>query len=215
MEGSMNNFSPSMLKTFANCPKKYNFKFIEKINLPQNPSLFEKGKKIHAIANFYHRNQDISKLEKALTDEERIIWEKLKNNKYFAIKCLHSEYPITARIDDIWISGRIDALVEENNNFYILDYKTGSIPKNPDSDFQTMIYLLCADLILTQRDNLFFVYIDLKNDENKVIKFSPQLKQYYQDTIKKQCHLILSTKNFDEKENKQHCKFCEYNKLCN
>lgn len=214
MEVSMNSFSPSMLKTFENCPKKYNFKFIEKINIPQNPLLFEKGKKIHALANFYHRNQDISKLEKALTDDEKIIWEKLKNNKYFSMQCIHSEYPITARIDNIWIFGRLDALVKENNDFYILDYKTGSIPKNPEKDFQTMIYLTCADMIIPEKNNLSFVYIDLKNNENRVIAYTPILKQHYNDSLKTHCQNILATKTFDDKENKQHCVYCEYNKLC-
>jgi len=210
----MNNFSPSMLKTFENCPKKYHLKFVEKINLPQNPILFEKGKKIHALANFYHRGQNISKLETALTDNEKIIWNSLKNNKYFAMKCLNSEYAITAKINNIWIFGRLDALVKDGNNYYILDYKTGSIPKNPEKDFQTMIYLTCADKILPPNINLSFVYIDLQNNTNKVIEYTPELKQLYQDTLNAQCNLILTTKEFDGKENKQHCKFCEYNKIC-
>lgn len=216
----MKNFSPNMLKTFENCPVKYNLKFNEKITVPQNPAFFEKGKKIHALANYYHRGADISKLETALTDEEKIIWERLKNNEYFSKKCLHSEYPITARLEDIWIFGRIDAIVHDvadnagSKSYWILDYKTGEIQKNPENDFQTMIYLLCADLILPERKSLAFVYIDLKNNENKVIEFTPQLKEIYEKTLKQKCRQILATKDFEDKENRQHCKFCEYNKIC-
>lgn len=216
----MKNFSPNMLKTFENCPVKYNLKFNEKITVPQNPAFFEKGKKIHALANYYHRGADISKLETALTDEEKIIWERLKNNEYFSKKCLHSEYPITARLEDIWIFGRLDAIVHDvadnagSKSYWILDYKTGAIPKNPENDFQTMIYLLCADLILPERKSLEFVYIDLKNNENKVIEFTPQLKEIYEKTLKQKCRQILATKDFEDKENRQHCKFCEYNKIC-
>ena len=108
----------------------------------------------------------------------------------------------------------LDALVKDGNNYYILDYKTGSIPKNPEKDFQTMIYLTCADKILPPNINLSFVYIDLQNNTNKVIEYTPELKQLYQDTLNAQCNLILTTKEFDGKENKQHCKFCEYNKIC-
>lgn len=215
----MKNFSPNMLKTFENCPVKYNLKFNEKIVVPQNPSLFEKGKKIHALANYYHRGADITKLETALTDDEKIVWERLKNNEYFSKKCLHSEYPITARLDDIWIFGRLDAIVCDgtggsNASYWILDYKTGAIPKNPEKDFQTMIYLFCADMILPDRNSLSFVYIDLKNNENKVIEFTTDLKDFYEKTIKEQCRVILDTKDFEGKENKLHCKFCEYNKIC-
>ena len=77
----MKNFSPNMLKTFESCPVKFNLKFNEKITVPQNPSLFEKGKKIHALANYYHRGADISKLEKALTPQELEVWERLKRNE--------------------------------------------------------------------------------------------------------------------------------------
>ena len=234
----MKNFSPNMLKTFESCPVKFNLKFNEKITVPQNPSLFEKGKKIHALANYYHRGADISKLEKALTPQELEVWERLKRNEYFSKKCLHSEYPITARLDDYWIFGRLDAIVTDmppaqaaeplNENsknqsvnstaqsakYYILDYKTGSIPKNPEKDYQTMIYLLCADLIYPERSSLSFVYIDLKNDANKVIEFTPDLKDFYERTLKEQCKIILDTNEFEGKENRNNCKFCEYNKIC-
>jgi len=211
----MNSFSPNMLKTFENCPLKYDLKFIRKINLPQNPILFEKGKKIHALANYYHKGQNITKLESTLSENEKQVWEQLKNNKYFSMKCLHSEYQITAKIDDVWIFGRLDAIMEENENYYILDYKTGKIPQNPEKDFQTMIYLICADKILSNKKSLSFVYIDLKNNENKIIEFSQQLKNIYLKTLKTQTQNILATKNFEDKKNIQHCKYCEYNKLCN
>lgn len=210
----MNKFSPNMLKTFENCPKKFYLKYIDKISIPQNQYFFEKGKKIHALANYYHRGADISKLETVLTDEEKFIWQSLKNNEYFSKKCLKSEYPITARIDEIWIFGRLDAIVEDGDHYFILDYKTGSIPKNPEKDFQTMIYLFCADLILPSKKSLSFVYIDLKNNENKIIEFTPQLRGCYEKKIKEQCRTILNLKDFEEKVNKEHCRFCEYSKIC-
>ena len=210
----MNNFSPNMLKTFEACPVKYNLKFNEKITVPQNPALFEKGKKIHALANYYHRGSDISKLEKALTPEEREVWERLKNNEYFSKKCLHSEYPITARLGDIWIFGRLDAIVQDGKDYFILDYKTGAIPQNPEKDYQTMIYLLCADKIIKEKNSLSFVYIDLKNNENKVIEFNEQIKASYETLLHGKCSQILATKEFEGLENRNNCKFCEYAKIC-
>lgn len=210
----MKNFSPNMLKTFENCPVKYNLKFNEKIVVPQNPSLFEKGKKIHALANYYHRGADITKLETALTDDEKIVWERLKNNEYFSKKCLHSEYPITAKLGDTWIFGRLDAIVHDGDDYYILDYKTGTIPKNPERDYQTMIYLLCADKIIKDKNSISFVYIDLKNNENKLIGFNEERKNIYEQLLHTKTSQILATKEFEGLENRSSCKFCEYAKIC-
>lgn len=210
----MNNFSPNMLKTFENCPKKFHYKYNERISIPQNPAFFEKGKKIHALANFYLRGDEISKLETALSADEKILWEKLKSNEFFTKKCLHSEYSITAKIQNHWIFGRLDALMKEGDDYFILDYKTGQIPRNPQDDFQTMVYLLCADKIIQKYNSLKFVYIDLKNDENHIIEFTPEKKSQFELSIDKLCSEIVAIKDFENKQNHLHCKFCEYNKIC-
>ena len=45
--------SPAMMKVFEECQQKYFFTYVEKISLPQNKYLFQKGKNIHAIANYF------------------------------------------------------------------------------------------------------------------------------------------------------------------
>ena len=164
----MNSFSPNMLKTFETCPQKYYFKYIEKISVPQKNNLFEKGKKVHALANYYLRGDDISKMEKALNSEELKLWEILKQNEFFNKKYIASEYNISSRIENFWIGGRLDALMQDEQNYYILDYKTGTIPQNPETDFQTIIYLTSTDKMLSNKKNLYFVYIDLKNNQNQI-----------------------------------------------
>ena len=144
----MNNFSPNMLKTFTECPRKYELKYVKQITMPQKISTFEKGKKIHALANYYLRGDDISKLEKTLDKNELYTWEILKSNEYFQKTCLKSEYYLSCKINDFWIGGRLDALVQDENHFYILDYKTGSIPENPEYDWQTAVYLLAISKFL-------------------------------------------------------------------
>ena len=73
----MINFSPNMLKTFKTCPKKYFYKYVENISMPQPASFFEKGKKIHALANYYLRGADITNMLNELTDDEKLIWQRL------------------------------------------------------------------------------------------------------------------------------------------
>ena len=177
--------SPAMMKIFEECPQKYIYIYVDKINLPQNKYFYEKGKNIHAIANYFLKGYDITKLEGALNQHENILWHYLKNCKYFKYECTNSEYQLSSKWGDFWIGGRLDALVKQNENYYILDYKTGLIPKNPEYDYQTMVYLLCTDKLLKKYDSLNFVYLDLKNNEEKIIKFSENLKKEYEKKIEK------------------------------
>lgn len=178
----MTNYSPNMLKTFKSCPLKYKFKYIDRISLPQKASFFEKGKKVHALANYYLKGDDISKFEPTLNENEKIAWNNLKSNEFFSYKYVNSEYNLSCKIGDYWIGGRLDAIVKKHKNesetYYILDYKTGSIPKNPEYDYQTMVYLLCLSSapFITPQDEIKFVYIDLKNNQNCVIDFTQEKK---------------------------------------
>lgn len=223
-------FSPNMLKTFESCPQKYWFKYVQKISVPQKSSMFEKGKKIHALAHYYLRGDDITKLEKALNSEEKQVWESLKQNEYFQKSYVNSEYNLSCKVGKYWIGGRLDALVKDithplppspkgrgNDIYYILDYKTGQIPKNPESDFQTAVYLLCVSKKLNppltlqsegKKTNIKFVYIDLKNNQNCVIDFDKD----YEKQIIEVCQKI---ENIEPKAEKSKiCDFCEYKKIC-
>lgn len=208
----MNSFSPNMLKTFEACPVKYHFKYIQKISVPQKNTLFEKGKKVHALANYYLRGDNISKLEKALNSEEKTIWEILKKNEYFQKSYINSEYNISCKVGNYWIGGRLDALMKDENNYYILDYKTGSIPKNPEYDYQTSVYLLSASKMYGK--NIKFIYIDLKNNQNCIIDFTPEKEKEYEKNILAICDKITNAQLHEEIEHSKMCEFCEYRKIC-
>lgn len=195
-----------MLKTFETCPQKYWFKYVQKISVPQKSSFFEKGKKVHALANYYLRGDNISKLETALNTDERIVWENLKQNEFFKKNYVNSEYNLSCKIGEYWIGGRLDALVKDENFYYILDYKTGQIPKNPEYDYQTMVYLLCASKKFGR--NIKFVYIDLKNNQNCIIDFDKD----YEKPILEICDKIKNAQ--PNVEHSKKCEFCEYRKIC-
>lgn len=209
----MNNaiFYPGMLKTFQECPIRYKYRYLDKIAIPQPASYSEKGQKIHALANFYLRGQDITKLQEALSQDEKNIFDKLKQNPFFNKTYVNSEYNLTCRVGNYWISGRIDALMKDDEGLYILDYKTGSIPKNPQYDFQTVMYLTLLHAFTKNYGincNLTFVYIDLKNDNNIEIKLTETLIKEYERLILEQIDKINNLRNYTK--NKNSCKFCEY-----
>ena len=208
----MNSFSPNMLKTYQTCPKKYFYKFVEKINVPASFLKFEQGKKIHALANYYLQNINISRIETALTENETLLWQSLLNNPFFQKKCYKSEYSLSCKVGDYWVGGRLDAVVQDEEKYYILDYKTGAVPKNPEYDYQTMIYLLSLDVQLKSEFPLSFVYIDVKNTKNYVIEFNENRKKEYTEQLAAICTEIDKDTMF--KCNLSSCKFCEYSKLC-
>ena len=208
----MNSFSPNMLKTFETCPQKYYYKYVQKISVPQKTGLFEKGKKVHALANYYLRGDDISKMENALNLEEKKIWETLKQNEYFQKSYINSEYNLSCSIGNYWIGGRLVALMKDYNTYYILDYKTGSIPKNPKYDYQTITYLLCTSKMYG--NNVKFIYIDLKNNQNSIIDFNIEKAQEYEKRIIDICEKITTIQFPEEIEHSKMCEFCEYKKIC-
>ena len=208
----MNNFSPNMIKTYVACPRKYYFKYIENINLPQSSLPFEKGKKIHAIANYFLQGINIDRIKTALKKDEEELWEKLKQNLYYQKDYYKSEFSLLCKIENFWIGGRIDAVVHDFEDYYILDYKTGMTPEDPVYDFQTMIYLMCIDKYLKNYNRLFFVYINLKDNKNDLIEFSQSLKRQYIKKVTNICTKISNDGIY--KCNTSNCKLCEYKKLC-
>ena len=202
-------YSPNMLKTFDICPRKFYFKYIKNISMPINNEIFEFGKNIHALASYYLRKENLYKMESSLNEREKTIWEYLKNIDYFSYECINTEYNLSVKIEDCFFGGRLDALVKKEDKYYILDYKTGSVPKNAKYDFQTMIYLLAVSTFY-KTENVAFVYIDLKNKTEVLINLTPELINEYKKTLIDKTNKIKSD-DFVKKIN--NCK-CEYNIIC-
>lgn len=208
--------SPNMLKTFNECPRKFEFRYLRDIQMPVNDEIFEFGKNIHALASYYLRKENIDKMEKALTLKEMEVWSYLKACKYFAYDVVNTEYNLAVRIGKHFFGGRLDALVKSGGNYYILDYKTGSAPKNAKYDYQTMIYMLCVKEFF-KTDNVTFVYLDLRHKEEVVIPFTPDMEDVYRQKL-----LEVSDKidTYEVSPKKQECVKpdsiypCEYSVIC-
>lgn len=198
-----------MLKTYEICPKKFYFRYVKNISMPVNDEIFELGKNIHALASYYLRKENIYKMEQSLTERERLIWEYLKSTNYFSFEAINTEYNLSVKIGEYFFGGRLDALVKNNDKYYILDYKTGSAPKNATYDFQTMIYLLAVKTFFAT-NNVTFVYLDLKNKDEVKIELTPDLVLEYE---KKLTMIANEIGNEDFSYNLKKCP-CEYNIIC-
>lgn len=202
-------YSPNMLKTFEQCPKKFNFRYVKNISMPINDEIFEFGKNIHALASYYLRKEFIDKMELSLSSKEREVWEYLKGIKYFSYEVINTEYNLAVKIGENFFGGRLDALVKNGEEYYILDYKTGSAPKNAKYDFQTMIYILAVKEFF-QTEKVKFVYLDLKHKDEVLIEYNSDLELEYK---KKLLKVVSDIKQNDEISRKNDCQ-CEYSMIC-
>lgn len=205
-------FSPNMLKTFEHCPKKYYFKYIKNISMPVNDEIFELGKNIHALASYYLKRENLDKMEQSLNNREKLLWEYLKSVLYMGYETIGTEYNLSVKIGDYFFGGRLDALVKNGDEYYILDYKTGAAPKNAKYDFQTMIYLLAVKTFF-KTEKVTFVYLDLKNKEEVVIKLTTELIKQYENKLIEISKKIISQDFLSFIKKAESCK-CEYNIIC-
>ncbi len=203
-------FSANMLKTYKSCPYKYKLKYVERFSLPQKFEIFEKGKKIHALAHYYLKGDDISQIETALTPDEALVWESLKRNEFFNKKTYSAEFDLNCKVGDFWVGGRLDAVVTDGEgNYFILDYKTGRVPRNSAEDLQTLVYIAALrEHLKGQYKSLKFVYIDLKNDENHIIDSNLT----HTEIIEHICRQVASEK-FPTAQGEE-CATCEYKNYC-
>ena len=211
----MNNIlSPNMLKTFETCPKKFEFKYVKNLSMPVDDDIFETGKNIHALASYYLKKENIDVMEKVLSEKEELLWTYLKNIKYFSYECVNTEYNLSVKIGNNFFGGRLDALMKNNQNnkehYYILDYKTGLVPKDAKYDYQTIIYMLAVKEFF-KTANITFVYIDLKNKSETEINLTNELVQIYETKLREIAKKIEKRDNFNK--NNENCP-CEYKIIC-
>ena len=79
-----------------------------------------------------------------------------------------------------------------------------------------MVYLLCLSSapFITPQDEIKFVYIDLKNNQNCVIDFTQEKKVEYEKAITTICSNIENIQIPEDIEHQKMCDFCECKKIC-
>ena len=191
---------------------KFFLRYIEQIPSPTLDINFSTGKNIHALASYFLKRLNIEKFEKALSGKEVEYWNFLKGCRYFNLELMGIEKSVSMRLDKYWIGGRMDAIVKENNDYYILDYKTGGVKDDMKYDPQTMIYLLLCESLYKDYNSINFVYIDVKNKKEVIINLTDELKSEYEKRLLEICNKIHNIKPTILKPS-QACK-CEYSKAC-
>jgi len=239
-------FSYSQIKAYETCPYQYKlgfilsipteggfqasfgrsihntlYKFFLKIKENSNkntsfPSLkkLEEIYQVEWIGDWYESKEDIKKYQKKGWETLKNYYQELKSNPP---KPLYLEQEFTLKFGEDSFRGVIDRIDDlGDGKVEILDYKTGSSPKNDKLTFnhkeQLLIYHLASKDILNinpQKLKLYYI-IDNKNFEFEATdKDIIKIKDKIQDTIAK-----IKNGDFKATPEVNACKYCDFRNIC-
>lgn len=173
-------FSTHSLKLLEENIEEFKKQFIEGTHFMQNPPQAKEGKKFHALISYYLKGYDISKFESVLNDGEKAMWQALKadcvldfsKNKFVAV-----EHPFLVKEEKFFLNGRFDAIFKGENGYTILDWKMKNLPKNPEDDLQSVVYLYCASKIFNT-ENISMTYCSISTLEKTTVNFASKDAYY-------------------------------------
>ncbi|MBD3360722.1 AAA family ATPase [Candidatus Peregrinibacteria bacterium] len=233
-----NRLSYSQIKTFKDCPLKYNYRYLMKVPIPSSHST-NFGTSIHEtlkdfyqhikdgesvdfglLKNIYEKNWISQGYESKNHEETRkkkgleILKNYYNKNKDPWIAPKYLERSFNVKIGNYLINGRIDRLDElKDGTFEVIDYKTGRMPKDPKlkNDLQLSIYALaCRDIFKIPVSKLSIYFLE----ENKKVS-TTRTNEQLDDLINEISKLIeeMKVSKFPAKPN-FYCQFCDFRLIC-
>jgi hypothetical protein len=185
-------FSVNQFKTWSKCQKKYGYDYVHQLRWPSDQSRFVFGKTLHKLFEYQARGLAFEPIlntrpnERNPVDEKiQAAWHRVMAHPIPHLPVLGSEWAFTVPVGNHWVTGRIDRVAwdPELNQVLILDWKTGtSVPRLPESDWQTLIYQYAVKEAYTQliwpneilaphplkSEQIQFVYLEIKEDINAI-----------------------------------------------
>ena len=237
MESKLNNFiySQNSINTYKSCPLKFKYKYIDKINWRQDDigsrEYYESlvvGSEFHLLCERYFSKIPLGINEN--TNPKFIKWiDKIRKLLPMCSESRHMmylpEYEIRYSIDENIITAKYDLIIIKDNSIEIWDWKTENKKvdyKNAQNRIQTIVYMLLAKEVIPK---LYNIDVDFKNismkyyqpefeDEPITISYSEEIHNSYKKRIIDYINMMKESKYLTSK-NTNHCKYCEFNKLCN
>ncbi len=161
--------SHSSISTYADCPKKYEFKYV--LRMPEKPKhFFSFGKSIHSALEFMYDAEKCPELDdilefydtnwlsegyvdKKIEDKARKSGENMLRDYYRKhagewVKPLSVEAKFDMTVDHVRLTGFIDRVdVGPDGGLHVIDYKTGQSldVERIDEDEQMTMYQMAAE----------------------------------------------------------------------
>ncbi len=235
-------WSPSRLKTFLSCKRKYYYRYIQKIEAPKEESLNE-GLFLHQVLDKLFENDDhyteeaqmqqhLEKLLYALhpNDDTKAAYQKLlwaqklkpfvaKQIAYFqnGWRVVAREEEIAGEIGGLRFKGRIDRMDQHETGTLVLDYKSGSTAeaqKVKNLESLTDFQMSIYHHLLTLRyHNVTLAFVKIL-EEGQI----EEIKALEEKNALLAEHIVAlkQTSSFvaQKCESLQTCKYCEFALMC-
>ncbi len=179
-------FSANSLKILEKNAEEFKLKYIENLYFTPDNTQTKAGQNLHNFLCFYLKNFDTSKIEAAFAECDRDFIDKIKG--FDVIKTLkssetkHIEQPFLIKCTPentgrFYLTGRFDAVLTNGGEIKIYDWKTASLPKNPENDLQTVVYLYAASK-LYGTENISIEYVSLTKNGSVKINYTPEFDYF-------------------------------------
>lgn len=236
-------YSQNSINTYKSCPTKFKYKYIDKINWKHDDiesreyyDSLKIGSEFHLLCERYFNNIPLGINENTNPNFKKWI-DNIKNifpmddNEMKRIYL--PEYEVRLNLNGDTITAKYDLLIIDEYSIEIWDWKTENVKleyKNVKNRIQTLVYMFLAKEVVLK---LFSLNIESKNIKMKYyqpqyedipieIVYDDENHKLNKNNIVKYIDMIKSTnyENSDKNQyeltkNDKHCKFCEFNKLCN
>ena len=183
----IDTFSANSLKVLNKSVKEFENKYINSLEFIKKDEKAKLGNKFHGLICYYLKGFNIEKIENSLK-EEKETWEKIKNSKIIEFansgdkKYIEQPFFIKENVcgKNFYLTGRFDAVIKKDEKYIILDWKTKTLPENPKTDIQTIVYFEAASKLF-KTENIEMVYYSLSDENIAQVQF----EGCYIDEIKK------------------------------
>ncbi len=236
--------SPSRLKIYLDCKRRYYLQYILQIkeaSIPVEESnerlvgiyLHNALERAYADNKIYHDSDElyfalqkelyIQSADDALLRFHVDVWlEKLKAFSSVevarfqdGVEIAYCEKSLQCDFKGLKLKGSIDRIDRYHDKLYVIDYKSGKIPKtskkslDDESNFQLQFYYLLASQLGEVGDVYYYDLANGKLEEEmlfdeKMLKLEEHLE-----------HLSQKKHNFTMTDNIKKCEYCPYIKICN
>jgi CRISPR/Cas system-associated exonuclease Cas4 (RecB family) len=223
--------SPDFFKSWSRCYKQFYYKYVRKLNWPSDGRHFKLGRDVHKLLDYQARGLDCSLLLKDADENVRISWEKLMTHSVTRLPVLANEWGFHVPVGNRWLVGRMDRVAKDGDQVIVIDWKTGTgVPRNPETDWQTLVYLYA--LVEISRSNaphdlgierlsaeqVSFAYVEVKADNRTPVRIVtvPYSEARHEESRRIFTEILATTDRESAYALPQTCpdRYCQYSPIC-